>query len=106
MTKNIDDIQYFTYENMLTRFKRAKSEDTLDTMYKGAIKKSNNILQGNELFLAQIAIERALDRCQQDFDSLHISMTRKINHIVKKAEAPCKQYNPEDEMRRLLSNMN
>lgn len=105
MTKNIDDMQYFTYENMLIRFKRAKSEDTLDTMYKGAIKKSNDILQGNELFLAQVAIERALDRCQQDFDSSHISMTRKINHILKKAQEPCKQYSPEDEMRRLLSNM-
>lgn len=106
MTKNIDDTHYFTYESILLRFKRAKSEDTLDTMYKGAIKKSNDMLQGNELFLARIAIERALDRCQQDFDSLHISMTKKFNHLVKKAETPCKPYNPEDEMRRLLSNMN
>lgn len=105
MTKNIDDMQYFSYENMLIRFKRAKSEDTLDTMYNGAIKKSNEILHGNGLFLAQIAIERALDRCQQDFDSSHISMTRKINHVLKKAQDPCKQYSPEDEMRRLLSNM-
>ena len=104
--KIIDTALFFSYENMLTRFKRARSEDTLDTMYRGAVYKANSNLQGSDLFLAQIAIERALNQCQQDFDTSHTGMTRKVNHAIKQAEEPCKQYNPEEEMRRLLSSMN
>lgn len=102
--KNIDNTIFFSYENMLTRFKRAKSEDTLDTMYRGAIKKATGYLQGKELFLAQIAIERALNECQQTFDTSLLGMTRKANHALKSQE-PSKQYNPEDELRRMLSNL-
>ncbi|MDE8812321.1 MULTISPECIES: hypothetical protein [Aeromonas] len=101
---DIDNTVFFSYENMLTRFKRAKSEDTLDTMYRGAVKKATDHLQGRELFHAQIAIGKALNQCQQDFDTSLHGMTRKVNHALKQAE-PCKQYNPEDEMRRLLSDL-
>lgn len=101
----IDNAQFFSYENMLLRFKRAKSEDTLDIMYRGAIKKANENLQGKELFQAQIAIERALDQCQQDFDTSLLGMARKANHALKQAQEPCKQYSPEDELRRLLSGL-
>lgn len=41
--------------------------DTLDAMYRGAIRKANENLQGGELFQAQIAIERALNQCQPEF---------------------------------------
>ena len=30
---DIDNTVFFSYENMLTRFKRAKCEDTLDSKY-------------------------------------------------------------------------
>jgi len=101
----IDNAVFFSYENMLARFKRAKSEDTLDTMYRGAVRKANDTLQDRELFQAQVAIERALNQCQQDFDTSQIGMTRKANHALKEAQEPCKKYSPEDELRRMLSNL-
>jgi hypothetical protein len=101
----IDNENFFNYESVLIRFKRAKSEDTLDTMYQGAIRKANSNLKGQDLFQAQISIERALNQCQQDFDTSHLGMTRKANHAVKQAQEPFKNYNPEDEMRRLLSSI-
>jgi hypothetical protein len=54
--------------------------------------------------MAHIAIERALDRCQQDFDNTYIGLSRKINHTLKKQE-PAKLFDPEEEMRRLLSDI-
>ncbi|QPR55815.1 hypothetical protein [Aeromonas allosaccharophila] len=92
----------FKYDELVTRFKRAKSEETLDVMYKGALKKVEKILTGKDLLMAQIAIERALDRCQQDFDNTHLGLTRKINHTLKTQES-AKKYDPEAEMSRLLS---
>lgn len=100
-----DNILFFSYENMLLRFKRAKSEDTLNIMYQGAVKKVHDNLEGRQLFQAQIAIERALDKCQQDFDTSQLGITRKANHSLKQASEPCKQYSPEDELRRLLSGL-
>lgn len=102
---NIDYVRFFSYENILFRFKRAKSEDTLDLMYRGAVKNVHEKLQGKELYLAQIAIERALNQCQQDFDTSLLGIARKTNHALKQTQDPCKQYNPEDELRRLLSNL-
>jgi hypothetical protein len=104
--KVIDNSILFSYEGILVRFKRAKSEDTLDVMYRGAVKKAHSNLEGKELFQAQIAIERALDQCQQDFDTSLLGMARKANHTLKQAQEPCKQYSPEDELRRLLSGLN
>lgn len=94
----------FEYEDLLSRFKRAKSEDTLDLMYKGVLNKADKQLTGKNLISAHIAIERALDRCQQDFDNTHIGLSRKINHTLKTQDAS-KRYDPEEEMRRLLSDM-
>ncbi|MFQ2133274.1 hypothetical protein ACK34S_12290 [Aeromonas hydrophila] len=94
----------FEYDDLVSRFKRAKSEDTLDTMYKGALYKADKQLTGKAMVMAHIAIERALDRCQQDFDNTHIGLSRKIHHTLKNQE-PVKQYDPEEEMRRLLSDM-
>ncbi|WP_323906107.1 hypothetical protein [Aeromonas caviae] len=102
---NIDNALFFSYDSMLTRFKRAKCEATLDTMYRGAIKKANDKLQDKELFLAQIAIERALNQCQQDFDTSQHGMARKVNYALKQIQEPCQQYSPEDELRRLLSGL-
>ncbi len=99
-----DNENFFSYESVLARFKRAKSEDTLDTMYKGAVRKATENLQGKELFLAQIAIEKALNECQQFFDTSQIGMNRKVDHALKQAE-PCQPYNPEDELRRLLNGL-
>ena len=73
---NIDNENFFSYENVLARFKRAKSESTLDTMYAGAVRKADEILQGKDLFQAKIAIERALNQCQQDFDTSLLGITR------------------------------
>lgn len=101
---NIDNELFFSYDSMLARFKRAKSENTLDTMYRGALKKANENLQGKDLFQAQVAIERALNQCQQDFDTSLHGMTRKANHALKSQE-PCKKYSPEDEMRRMLNGL-
>ena len=101
---NIDIENFFSYENVLARFKRAKSESTLDTMYAGAVRKADEILQGKDLFQAKIAIERALNQCQQDFDTSLLGITRKANHTLKSQE-PSKQYNPEDELRRMLSDL-
>ena len=100
-----DNENFFSYESILSRFKRAKSEQTLDTMYLGAARKANENLQGRELFQAQLAIERALDKCQQTFDTSLLGMTRKTEHALRQAQEPCKQYNPEDELRRLLSSL-
>lgn len=94
----------FEYDDLLSRFKRAKSEDTLDTMYKGALYKAEQQLTGKALIMAHISIERANDRCQQDFDNTHIGLSRKINHTIKHQD-PAKKYDPEEEMRRLLSDM-
>ena len=94
----------FEFDDLVSRFKRAKSEDTLDTMYKGALYKASKQLTGKAIVMAHIAIERALDRCQQDFDNTHLGLSRKINHTLKTQE-PAKQYDPEEEMRRLLSDM-
>jgi len=99
-----ESIMLFEYDDLVSRFKRAKSEDTLDIMYKGALYKAEKLLTGKALVMAHIAIERALDRCQQDFDSTHNGLSRKINHTLKKQE-PAKKYDPEEEMRRLLSDM-
>ncbi len=94
----------FEYDDLVSRFKRAKSEDTLDTMYKGVLYKASKLLTGKAMVMAHIAIERALDRCQQDFDNTHLGLSRKINHSLK-AQEPAKRYDPEEEMRRLLSDM-
>ncbi len=99
-----DNENFFSYEIVLARFKRAKSEDTLDTMYRGVSRKASDTLRDKELFLAQVAIERALNQCQQDFDTSLLGMTRKANHAMKQAE-PGQQYNPEDELRRMLSDL-
>ncbi|MGL5523877.1 MAG: hypothetical protein ACRDCY_08565 [Aeromonas veronii] len=99
------DALFFSYESVLTRFKRAKSEDTLDLMYRGIVNKANENLQGRELFQAHVAIERALNQCQQDFDTSLLGMTRKANHALKQAKELCKQYSPEDELRRMLSDL-
>lgn len=99
-----ENIMLFEYDYLVSRFKRAKTEDTLDIMYKGALYKAEKQLTGKALTMAHIAIERALDRCQQDFDNTHNGLSRKINHILKNQE-PAKQYNPEEEMRRLFSDM-
>ncbi|MGY1494227.1 hypothetical protein [Aeromonas dhakensis] len=96
------NIMSFKYDDLVIRFKRAKSEETLDIMYKGVSKKVEKILTGKDLVMAQIAIERALDRCQQDFDNTHLGLTRKINHTLK-AQDSAKKYDPEEEMSRLLS---
>lgn len=92
----------FEYDDLVIRFKRAKSEETLEVMYKGALNKVEKLLTGKALVMAQIAIERALDRCQQDFDNTHLGLTRKINHTLKTQDS-AKKYNPEEEMSRLLS---
>ncbi|WP_421248048.1 hypothetical protein [Aeromonas jandaei] len=99
-----ESIMLFEYDDLVSRFKRAKSEDTLEVMYKGALYKAEKLLTGKPLVMAHIAIERALDRCQQDFDNTHNGLSRKINHTLKNQD-PAKQYNPEEEMRRLLSDM-
>lgn len=99
-----DNENFFSYESVLARFKRARSEDTLDAMYRGAVRKANDTLHGGELFQAQIAIERALNQCQQDFDTSLLGITRKANHALKSQE-PCKKYSPEDELRRLLNGL-
>ncbi|WP_139443750.1 hypothetical protein [Aeromonas veronii] len=99
-----ESIMLFEYDDLVGRFQRAKSEDTLDVMYKGALYKAEKLLTGKALLMAHIAIERALDRCQQDFDNTHNGLSRKINHTLKNQD-PAKQYNPEEEMRRLLSDM-
>lgn len=74
-------------------------------MYRGIVNKANENLQGRELFQAHVAIERALDQCQQDFDTSLLGMTRKANHALKQAQELCKQYSPEDELRRMLSDL-
>lgn len=94
----------FKYDDLVIRFKRAKSEDTLELMYKGALKKAEKLLTDKALVMAQIAIERALDRCQQDFDNSHLGLTRKINHTLKTQDSANK-YDPEEEMSRLLSDI-
>lgn len=71
-------------------------------MYKGALKRTEKLLTGKALVIAQIAVERVLDRCQQDFDNTHLGLTRKINHTLKTQES-AKKYDPEAEMSRLLS---
>ncbi|WP_421293184.1 hypothetical protein [Aeromonas taiwanensis] len=101
---NIDNENFFSYESVLARFKRAKSEYTLGVMYTGAIRRAANNLQGKDLFLAQIAIERALDQCQQLFDTSQLGMARKIDHALKQTEAS-KSYNPEAELKKLLSGL-
>lgn len=74
-------------------------------MYKGSLFKAEKLLTGKTLIAAYIAIERALDRCQQDFDNTHIGLTRKINNILTKQNS-AKKYDPEEEMSRLLSGIN
>ncbi|MCS0540550.1 hypothetical protein RY972_06185 [Aeromonas allosaccharophila] len=108
MKKKSSDVNVtnlYDFENILTRFKRAKCEETLDLMYNGAIKKANESLSGKTLFNAHIAIERALDQCQQTFDKSQVGLNRKVNFILKEAEDLSKKYNPEDELRRLLSSI-
>ena len=39
----------FKYDDLVIRFKRAKSEDTLDLMYKGALKKNRETTNGQGL---------------------------------------------------------
>lgn len=94
----------FEFDDLVIRFKRAKSEETLVLMYKGALKKVDKLLTGKALVMAQITIERALDRCQQDFDNTHLGFTRKINHTLKLQDS-VKKYDPEEEMSRLLSHI-
>ena len=92
------------YANLVVRFKLAKSEETLDIMYKGSLFKAEKLLTGKPLIAAYIAIERALDRCQQDFDNSHFGLTRKINYTLKTQDS-AKKYDPEKEMSRLLSDI-
>ena len=94
----------FDYANLVVRFKLAKSEETLDIMYKGSLFKAEKLLTGKPLIAAYIAIERALDRCQQDFDNSHFGLTRKINYTLKTQDS-AKKYGPEKEMSRLLSDI-
>ncbi|MNJ14623.1 hypothetical protein D3C77_88530 [compost metagenome] len=99
-----DNRMSFEYDDLVIRFKRAKSEETLDIMYAGALSKADKQLTGKAKVMAHIAIARALDRCQQDFDNTHLGMTRKISHTLKTQDST-KKYNPEEEMRRLFSDM-
>ncbi|MCF5860068.1 hypothetical protein [Aeromonas veronii] len=111
-TTNINKVAYheaiseasFEYEHLVGKFKRARSEDTLNVMYAGALNKAGKLLTGKILVMAHIAIERALNRCQQDFDNTHLGLSRKINHTIKTQES-AKSYDPEEEMRRLLSDI-
>lgn len=87
-----------------SRFKRAKSEDTLDVMYQGACNNAKLNFSDKELTRELINIEVALDRCQQAFDTTQIGLKRKIDHQIKQ-KPESSQYNPAEEMRKMLSSM-
>ena len=100
------DEQIALFDHFLTRFKRARCEDTLDLMYKGAITSAGKETDERKKFLTSLAIERAYDRCQQDFDNTTIGMTRKANHSINKSLSSINEtYNPEDKLRELLSHL-
>lgn len=100
------DEQATLLDHYLSRFKRARCEDTLDHMYKGAVNSAKNEVDERKKFLTLLAIERAYDRCQQDFDGTTLGMTRKANHAINKTlSSPTESYSPEDKLRELLSNM-
>lgn len=87
------------------RFKRAKCEDTLDIMYKGAVEKASALPDYATRTKALINIERALDRCQQDFDSTTQGIARKVTHSIKESEKSLKPYDPVEEMAKMLAVM-
>ena len=99
---SIDQDVLFDY--FYTKFKRARTEETLDLMYKGAVNAAKKKPEGKGRFSALLAIERALDRCQQDFDGTYIGMTRKVNHALKDAASQSSEkYDPMEQLRILLS---
>lgn len=57
-------------------FKQTRIEDTLAVMHKGALK-TEKLLTGKVLVMAQVGIARTLERCQQDFDNTYLGLTRK-----------------------------
>ena len=95
----------FTYDSLCTRFRRAKSEDTLDIMFTGAMNRIARELSGKERFQAEIAAARALDKCQQDFDRTVQGVEGEANHVLKQISTTHRPFNPNDELQRLLSEL-
>ena len=93
-----------SFDFYYSRFKRARSADTLQIMYEGAIAKAINDLGTQGSFQAQIQIERALDRRQQEFDTLAGTQI-KANHAIKHCQLAPQEYDPASEMRRLLAEL-
>ncbi|QJT36977.1 hypothetical protein E4188_22430 (plasmid) [Aeromonas media] len=93
----------YSFDYYYYRFKRAKCEDTLDIMYKGAVEKASVLPDQATRTTALINIERALDRCQQDFDTTAQGIARKVTHSIKKSEESLKPYDPVEEMAKMLS---
>ncbi|HHP5493124.1 TPA: hypothetical protein ACSCYS_003523 [Aeromonas veronii] len=100
------DEQTTLFDHFMTKFKRARCEDTLDLMYEGAINTAKKETNERKRFLTSLAIERAYDRCQQDFDNTVIGMERKANYAINKSSSSNSDaYNPEDKLRELLSSL-
>lgn len=93
-----NSFDYFYY-----RFKRAKCEKTLDIMYEGAVEKASVLPDTATRNSALINIERALDRCQQDFDTTTHGIARKAAHAIKESEQSSKPYDPIEEMAKMLA---
>lgn len=87
------------------RFKRAKCENTLDIMYEGAVEKASVLPDTATRNTALINIERALDRCQQDFDTTTHGIARKAAHAIKESAQSSKPYDPIEEMAKMLATM-
>jgi len=101
--KTGEEIQDHSFDHYYNKFKRARTEDTLTAMYDGAIRKVKKELIGRECFLAQLAIEKALDQCQQDFDKTIHGLARKANYSIKQSQKEDEVYDPNEALRRLLN---
>lgn len=93
----------YSFDYYYYRLKRAKCEDTLDIMYKGAVEKASVLPDPTTRTTALINIERALDRCQQDFDTTAQGIARKVTHAIRESEKSSKPYDPIEEMAKMLA---
>ena len=74
-------------------------------MYNGAVAKASVLPDYATRTKALINIERALDRCQQDFDTTMQGIARKVTHSIKESEKSLQPYDPVEEMARMLAVM-
>ncbi|CAH7409108.1 conserved hypothetical protein [Vibrio chagasii] len=98
----------YTWPTYYKKFKLAKKEDTLDTMYNGAVKRNKASELSKELIKAiDIEIHFAYSRRQDDFDALKdkSSSPQVIENSVQRSLKDLAHLTPEQQLSQMLNQL-